>query len=318
MGFPIHLIDRAMQVYPFRETDRVTDRTVLTIGNFDGVHLGHQALIRKVVEEAHSGNCASAILTFDPHPQQVLKSRAVPVLTTLPLRLRLFEALGLDAAYIIPFTRELAAKSAEEFLREYLLDHFRVQRMIIGYDFAFGRNRDGTAQALEALSRRHGFDLEIFPAVVLGEDVVSSTRIREALSAADFALAERLLGRAYSVLAEVERGDRRGHELGFPTLNQPARDPLPIPFGVYASRAVVDGRAYDGVSNYGVRPSIGKRDPLLETHLFDFSGELYGQMIEVRPLAKLRGERKFPSLENLKAQIAEDCTQARAVLKGVR
>ncbi|MCZ6552169.1 MAG: hypothetical protein O7A67_00070, partial [SAR324 cluster bacterium] len=209
-----------MQVYPFRETDRVTDRTVLTIGNFDGVHLGHQALIRKVVEEAHAGNCASAILTFDPHPQQVLKSRAVPVLTTLPLRLRLFEALGLDAAYIVPFTRELAAKSAEEFLREYLLDHFRVQRMIIGYDFAFGRNRDGTAQALEALSRRHGFDLEIFPAVVLGEDVVSSTRIREALSAADFALAERLLGRAYSVLAEVARGDRRGHELGFPTLNQ--------------------------------------------------------------------------------------------------
>ena len=307
-----------MQVYPFRETDRVTDRTVLTIGNFDGVHLGHQALIRKVVEEAHAGNCASAILTFDPHPQQVLKSRAVPVLTTLPLRLRLFEALGLDAAYIIPFTRELAAKSAEEFLQEYLLDPFRVQRMIIGYDFAFGRNRDGSAQALEALSRQHGFDLEIFPAVVLGEEVVSSTRIREALSAADFAHAERLLGRAYSVLAEVARGDRRGHELGFPTLNQPARDPLPIPFGVYASRAVVDTRTYDGVSNYGVRPSIGNRDPLLETHLFDFSGELYGQLIEVRPLAKLRGERKFPSLEALKAQIAEDCTQARDVLKEIR
>jgi riboflavin kinase/FMN adenylyltransferase len=303
-----------MKVYSFRAVEPVPEATILTVGNFDGVHLGHQALIRRVVAEARAAGSASVVVTFDPHPQQVLKVHVVPLLTTLPLRLRLFEALGVDQACIIPFTPELAAKSAEAFLKEYLLDQFSVRRMVIGYDFAFGRNRAGTAEVLKELSARHGFALEIFPAVVLGEEIVSSTRIRAALAEADFAHAAELLGRPWSWLAPVERGQRLGRELGYPTLNQSAREPLPIPFGIYASRAIAGGRGYGGASSYGIRPTLGTREPVLETHLFDFEGDLYGSLVEVIPLRRLREERRFPSLDSLKAQIAEDCRQAREVL----
>ena len=303
-----------MKVHQFRQSDTVSGKTVLTIGNFDGVHLGHQALIRKVVGEARESGSASAVLTFDPHPQQVLNTRTVPILTGLALRLRLFGELGVDRAYIIPFTRELAAKSAEEFLTEYLLGHFQILRMIIGYDFAFGRNRAGTAAVLEKISQREGFHMEVFPAVALGEEIVSSTRIRSALAVAEFDEAARFLGRDFSVLAEVERGQQRGHGLGFPTINQPARDPLPIPFGVYASLVKLQDRTWHGVTNYGQRPTVGGGAPILETHLFGFAGDAYGASAEVIPLRRLREERQFPSLDALKAQIAEDCRQARDFL----
>jgi riboflavin kinase/FMN adenylyltransferase len=254
------------------------------------------------------------VVTFDPHPQQVLKAEPTPILSSLALRLREFEALGLDQACIVPFTRELAAQTAEQFMGDYLLRRFSIRRMVIGYDFAFGHNRAGTAGVLERLSGEHGFALEIFPAVELDGDVVSSTRIRRALGTPDFPAAERLLGRPWSVLAEVEPGEKLGRQLGFPTINQPAREPLPIPYGIYAARAVVDGRAYGAASSYGVRPTLGVTAPLLETHLFDFQGDLYGKPVEVIPLRWLREERKFPDLDALKAQIAEDCRQAREVL----
>lgn len=307
-----------MNIHRFRnsnpgETTRET--TVLTIGNFDGVHLGHQALIRKVVKEARATGSTSAVVTFDPHPQQVLKHEPTPILSSLPLRLRIFESLELDQACIVPFTPELAAKSAEQFLAEYLLEQFAIRRLVIGYDFAFGHNREGTADVLEAVSARHGYDLEIFPAVVLDGEAVSSTRIRNALAVADFGVAERLLGRPWSVLAEVEAGEKLGRQLGFPTINQPAREPLPIPFGIYAAHAIVEGRSYGAASSYGIRPTLGKTEPLLETHLFDFEGDLYGKLVEVIPVQRLRDERKFPSLDALKQQIAEDCRKAREVLE---
>jgi riboflavin kinase/FMN adenylyltransferase len=287
---------------------------VLTIGNFDGVHLGHQALIRRTVEDARAQGAEAVVVTFDPHPQQVLKAQPVPLLTTLPLRLRLFEELGADAACVIPFTAELAALSAEAFLRERLLGAFRVSRLVIGYDFAFGHNREGTVEVLRSAGGRYGFTLDIVPAVMLDGEAVSSTRIRASLASADFAAAARLLGRPWSHLAPVERGEQLGRELGFPTLNQPAREPLPIPFGIYASRAVLDGRSYDAASSFGVRPTLDQHEPILETHLFDFAGDLYGKLVEVIPVKLLRPELKFPDLAALKAQIAEDCRQAREVL----
>lgn len=301
-----------MHVYRFASRNPEHRPAVLTIGNFDGVHLGHQALLRRVVAEAHATDSGSAVLTFDPHPQQVLKARTVPLLSTLPLRLRLFEQLGLDAAYIIPFTRELARLSAEQFMAQYLLARFDIRRLVIGYDFAFGRNRAGTAEVLEEMAGRWGFSLEVFPAVAQGEEVVSSTRVREALAAADFGRTRRLLGRPYSVLLPVERGERRGHALGFPTINQPARQPLPIPYGIYASRALVAGHLLDGVSNYGVRPTVNGGDtPVLETYLFGFSGELYDRDVEVMPLHFLRPEERFADLEALREAIAGDCRRAR-------
>ena len=305
---------------------------VVTIGNFDGVHLGHQALIGKVVAEAERMGVASALLTFHPHPQTIIRGEAPPMLTTSSMRLRLFEQLGLDAAYFIPFTREFSKIAPREFVNSYLSTHFQIRKLMIGYDFHFGQGRSGSAEVLESLSKDHGFDFEVFPEVSLDGRKVSSSVIRAALAALDFETARAFLGRPFSILENVVRGERRGSALGFPTLNQETEDPLPIPFGVYASRAIVWGktagkntagknsvgsdtvgeRTLTGVTNYGIRPTVGGTSPVLETHLFDFEQDLYGELVEVIPLHRLREERKFASLEELTRQIGQDCDQARA------
>jgi riboflavin kinase/FMN adenylyltransferase len=304
------------KVFNFSNFDPAAQHAVVTIGNFDGVHLGHQALIRRVVEEARVLRAAGVLLTFQPHPQSVLRGEPVPVISGLLLRLRLFERLGLDMACLIPFTREFAEKSARQFVDEYLFARFQVRKLIIGYDFGFGRNREGTAEVLLQLSREHGFMFEVFPAVALDGETVSSRRIRALLGACDFPGAARLLGRPFSVLEPVVTGEKRGRTLGFPTANQVPADPLPIPLGVYAVEALTGEQRLGGVANYGVRPTIGGTAPVLETHLFDFTGELYGQPLEVIPRHRLREERKFPSLDALKTQIAQDMEQARHVLSG--
>jgi riboflavin kinase/FMN adenylyltransferase len=303
-----------MQLIQFRERPD-TDQSVLTMGNFDGVHLGHQALIRRVLEDARRHGSRAALLTFNPHPQSVLLAHRVPILTNLPMRLRLFEQLGLDAVAVIPFTQELSQLSAEAFVEQYIFPNFKVKGMVIGYDFAFGRNREGTAAVMEKFSREHGFFFDVFPAVDFGEDIVSSTRIREALNAAQFDLVRGLLDRPYSVLGPVVKGLRRGHELGFPTLNLVPEDPLPLTYGVYAVRTIVSGQTHPGVANYGVKPTVGTSVPTLEVHLFGFDREAYGETAEVIPVARLREERKFESLAQLKAQIARDSERARELLE---
>ena len=290
---------------------------VVTIGNFDGVHLGHQALIGRVVAEAGRMGVASALLTFHPHPQTIIRGEAPPMITTSAMRLRLFEQLGLDAAYFIPFTREFSKITPAAFVNSYLFTHFQIRKLMIGYDFHFGRGRSGSAEVLEQLSKDHGFDFEVFPEVTLDGAKVSSSAIRAALGALDFETARAFLGRPFSILEKVSLGQRRGRTLGFPTINQEAEDPLPIPFGVYASQAIVKDntageRTLAGVSNYGIRPTVGGTSPVLETHLFDFERDLYGELVEVIPLRRLREERKFASLEELTRQIGLDCDQARA------
>jgi riboflavin kinase/FMN adenylyltransferase len=291
---------------------------VVTVGNFDGVHLGHQALIRRVVEEARVLGTASALITFHPHPQSVLRAHQVPILTSLRLRLRLFEQLGLDQACVIPFTREFAQIEPERFVRDYLLRPFQLKKLVIGYDFAFGRNREGTAEFLLQTAHERGFGFEVFPAVTLGDGTVSSTRIRGFLQAGEFGSAARLLGRRYSLLEPVVEGRKQGRLLGFPTLNQVPDEPIPLPFGVYAVHARIGETTFGGVSNYGIRPTVGgTTQPVLETHVFDFAGDLYGQLVEVFPLKCLREEHRFPSLDALKAQIAKDRDAARAFLATV-
>jgi riboflavin kinase/FMN adenylyltransferase len=304
----------SFKVFNFRNFDPAARHAVVTIGNFDGVHLGHQALIRRVVEEARVLHAAGILLTFDPHPQTVLRQHPVALLSSLPMRLRLFDQLGLDAACIINFTPEFARMSAQAFVDEYLFARFQVRKLIIGYDFAFGHNRAGTAEVLLQLSRTHDFMFEVFPALKVGQDTVGSSVIRALLGGGDFAAAARLLGRAYSVLEPVAAGEQRGRTLGVPTINQAPQAPLPIAGGVYAVHAIVGEQMLGGVSNYGVRPTVGGQTALLETHLFDFSGDLYGQTVEVIPRVHLRPERKFPSLEALKAQIVLDQEQARHAL----
>ncbi|MCH9046675.1 MAG: riboflavin biosynthesis protein RibF [SAR324 cluster bacterium] len=297
----------AMDVFHFRNFEAPgPHQAVLTIGNFDGVHIGHQALIRQVVRDARQMGVQCALLTFQPHPQSVLQAHPPPIITSIAMRRRLFQQLGLDAAFFIPFTREFARKSPETFVRQYLLAYFRIKKLIVGFDFQFGHERRGSAEILRGLSEEFGFQFEIFPQVSLGEEKVSSSNIRAALAEADFARAERLLGRPFSVLEEVQRGEQRGRGIGFPTVNQVPAEPLPLSFGVYASRVIVQERTYGAVSNYGVKPTVGTDKPLLESYLFDFDGQIYGELAEVFPLRQLRSERKFPSLDALKRQIAVD------------
>jgi len=304
-----------MDIFTFRKFDQPgPHHAVLTIGNFDGVHLGHQALISRVLEESRRLNATSALMTFQPHPQSVLGHRRIPILTSIPHRVRLFESQGLDAAYFIPFTRELAAMAPEDFVQKFLLAYFKVKKLIIGFDFHFGKDRAGSPRLLEELSQRHGFMLEVFPEYALEGEKVSSSSIREAILRHDFPRAAHLLGRPYSLLAPVERGDQRGSQLGFPTLNLRCAEPFALPHGVYATRTWLGGKRYDGVSNHGLRPTVGASGALLETHLFDYSGDAYGQTAEVIPVALLRGEMKFSGLEALKAQIARDCQAAREAL----
>lgn len=305
-----------MKVYQFSDISTESRATFATIGNFDGVHRGHRALIAKVVAEAEAEGAASTLVTFQPHTVSVLKDHRVPILTSLPHRLRLFEQSGLDRAVIIPFSMEIAKKSAESFLQEYLLTPFSLKKLVIGYDFAFGKDRGGSAAVLEQYSISHGFDVEVFPVVMHNGVSVSSSAIRDALQAADFKLARDLLGRPYSVLEEVREGRRQGRELGFPTANQVPEEPLPIQFGVYACHALHGGKRYDGVANYGIRPTVGSEKPLLETYIFEFSENIYGELLEVELLHKIRDERKFESLDALKSQIALDRNEARDFLAG--
>jgi len=304
-----------MQVIRFRTQDPAPTHSVMTIGNFDGVHLGHQKLIGQVVQEARETGAQSVLVTFDPHPQAVLHNIILPGLSCMPQRLTQFEQQGLDVACVIPFTAELAKKGAEEFVREYLVEAFQVRRLIVGYDFAFGHNREGTAKVMEELSVKYNFSFEVCQAVADAGNVVSSTRIREALATGDFSLAERLMGRPFSVLGTVARGPQMGRQLGFPTVNVHPDCPLPLTHGVYASRVSWQGEAYTGVSNYGIKPTVGAQGALLETHLFDFDQEIYGDVVEVTPVQFLRPEKKFASLDELKAQIAKDSAEARGILE---
>lgn len=288
---------------------------VLTIGTFDGVHRGHQALLRAVVAQAAASSAASALLTFDPHPQSVLRGKPMPLICTGSQRLKLIEGLGLDALYLIPFSRELAALSPQEFLHEYVLAHFTVRKLIIGYDFAFGHNRKGTPGVVSEFATRHGFGWEAFPAITENGNTLSSSRIRRVLAQGDFDAARAMLGRPFSVLDMVVQGNRNGRQLGFPTANQSPAAPLPIPHGVYAARVRVEQREYSAVCNYGIRPTVGAEHPVLESHLFSFEDELYGKEIEVIPTRFLRGEKKFPSLDALRAQIVRDADQAKSLLR---
>lgn len=293
------------------------DRGVtLTIGVFDGVHLGHQYLLRQVVDRARAANRLAAVLTFHPHPRLVLQPDLTPAyLTSLPDRLRLIAELGIDRVATVTFTRELAELTPAEFL-DRLAEHFRVEELIVGHDFALGKNRQGDFATLTRLGQERGFTVHGIGPVTLGDHTISSTLIRQAIAAGDLATAARHLGRPFSLEGTVIDGDHRGRTIGFPTANLTLPPERIVPAtGIYVTRTIVDGRAYGSVANLGYRPTVNNRGYLIETHLFDFDGDLYGRTIRVDLLTRLRGEKKFSGLAELTAQIARDAEAARAYLR---
>jgi riboflavin kinase/FMN adenylyltransferase len=297
-----------------RERDR---GSVVTIGTFDGLHIGHGALIRATLAQAHRESRPAAMVTFEPMPREVLFPDAPPErLTSFRERWRLLERSGLDLLVVLQFTPSLRAMSGDEFLR-LLRDALHFSGVVVGHDFRYGRHGEANVAALEAAGRNQGFSVKVVPPVLIDGQRASSTAVRRALGDSQFDEAKRLLGRAYGIRGRVARGEQLGRALGFPTANlRLGRRRTPLA-GIFAVRVHgVGARPWPGVASLGTRPTVGGVEPWLETHLFDFDGDLYGREIEVEFVARLRDEEKFDSLEALTAQMRRDAAAARALLAG--
>jgi riboflavin kinase/FMN adenylyltransferase len=289
----------------------------LTIGSFDGVHRGHQEIIKNLVTGAHRAGVPAAVLNFYPHPSAVLKKRQDSFyLTTPEERAALLGELGVDFVITHPFNLQVAALSAREFM-EYLQEHLQMSRLMIGYDFALGRGREGDASRLQELGRVLGYTVELFRAFRLDDQVVSSSAVRAALAEGAVETATGLLGRPYRVSGLVVPGDGRGRTIGIPTANLEVWSHRVIPRpGVYVCRASVNGKSFGAVTNIGVRPTFEPQIANLrvETHLLDFEGDLYGREIQLDFLARLRDEQRFPNIEALVDQIHQDILRGREIL----
>lgn len=290
---------------------------VVALGNFDGFHLGHQAVVGRAVARARAEGRPALVATFDPHPVRFFRPDAAPFrLTTLDQRARLFAAAGADAMVVFRFDAALAALTADEFVRQRLVADLRVAGVVTGEDFTFGKAKSGDAAALTRFGAAHGFTAETVGAVALDGEAVSSTRIRALLKAGDPRGAARLLTRPFAIEGRVQHGDKLGRTIGYPTANVDMGKYLRPAYGIYAVRArLADGRVVDGAANLGVRPTFDPPKELLEPYFFDFSGDLYGTCIEVALVEYLRPEAKFDTLEALTAQMDADCARARAILR---
>lgn len=289
--------------------------SAVALGNFDGVHLGHQELVRQLLARARSAGLPAVALTFDPHPLAVLAPERAPVpLTTLDDRAALLQAAGLDGVAVLPFTPELARHTAGDFVREQLAGWLGARWIAVGEGFRFGRGRSGDAALLAREGAQLGFELLVVPPVLESDEPVSSTRVREALSRGAVDVAARLLGRPHRVMGPVVVGAQRGRGLGFPTANlAPPAVALPAD-GVYAGRAVLATGPWPAVINVGRRPTFDHGALRLEAHLLDWQGDLYGRELGIEFVARLRGEQRFDGPAALRSQIERDAAQARSLL----
>ena len=289
---------------------------VLALGNFDGFHLGHQAVVGRAVQRGAHERRPVIVATFDPHPVRHFRPDAPPFrLTSLDQRQELFAHAGADAMLVFRFDGQLASTTAEDFVGEIMAKQIGAAVVVTGEDFTFGKGRAGNAQVLRELGKANGIAAETVAAVLVDGERVSSGRIRELLQAADPGAATRLLTRPFAIEAQVERGDGRGHDLGWPTANLRLGNYLRPAYGIYAVRVRLgDGSEHDGVASLGIRPMFDPPEELLEANLFDFDGDLYGRTIEVMLHHYLRPEAKFADLDALKTQMSKDAEQAKALL----
>jgi riboflavin kinase/FMN adenylyltransferase len=288
---------------------------VLTLGNFDGVHLGHQAIFKKVIERAREINGTSIAFTFEPHPLKVLAPERSPrLLNTFHGKMELFAAVGIELVICASFTRIFAEQHSDDFAREVLHKQIGVREIYVGYDYAFGKGREGSIESLKGTGRSFGFEVGVVEPVQVQGVVVSSSVIRDLISNGSVEEASKFLGRDYVIEGEVVHGSHRGRTLGFPTANLHAANELLPGHGVYAVRAFLDSKWVDGVASIGVRPTFGAWPISIEVFLFDFNSDLYGKHMDVTFLKQLRQEKKFLDVDALVAQMRIDVEEAKKIL----
>jgi riboflavin kinase / FMN adenylyltransferase len=301
-----------MRLFHGTDNAEIQRPTVLTLGVFDGLHLGHQLVMRTVVERAHAVGAVPTVITFDPHPRAVLHPQsAPPLLQTLDQKVEGFSVLGIEQTIVIRFTKQFSQICAENFLRDMVKERLQAKEVYLGQGFAFGHNRTGNIELLRRVSKEEGFFADEVPEVRLRGHRVSSSKIRELLSHGRVNLARRMLGRPYGVEGQVERGKVRGHQLGFPTANLHPQNRVIPSNGVYVTATLIEGKWRRSVTNVGTRPTFeSETEPSVETFVINWSGDLYGDVIRVRFLHRLRDEKKFGSIEELRTQIEKDVGRA--------
>jgi riboflavin kinase/FMN adenylyltransferase len=295
---------------------------VITVGTFDGVHRGHQDVLATLVRHAEARGLPSVVITFDPHPLEVVNPAAAPPLLTLTEeKLAMFAQTGVSYVAVVPFTPALAALEAEQFVDDVLLGRFAMRELLVGHDHGFGRGRMGDIEVLRQLGQSRGFQVTVLPPVHAADGyAISSTAIRRSVAGGDLARAALGLGRPYSISGTVIRGDQRGRTIGYPTLNLSPPSPRKLlpPDGVYAVRVQLPEGQFGGMLNLGPRPTVGDHQRRIETHVFDAGADWYGATVRLDFVARLRGTRPFAGLDALKTQLADDETQARLVLATAR
>lgn len=309
--------DSQVAITPYSLNDIVEfgRETAVTFGVFDGIHLGHQAVINTLLKHAAHDNLASVLVGFYPHPLAFLApERCPPLLTPLPKRVEILQQFGVDEIVMLSFDAQIASMSPEAFVERVLLEKCRAKHVVVGYACQFGKNRAGNAERLVELSNGYAFDVSVVPPTEIEGAPVHSTRIREALAQGDLRQSAQLLGRPYSLIGTVVHGDGRGREIGFPTANIETQNQVYPPNGVYAIRAKLEERWLDGVLNIGMRPTFNGVNIQVEGHFFNFDEIIYGKLVEIFLVKKIRSERKFPNIEFLIQQIQRDIAAATEIL----
>lgn len=309
-----------MRIYHSIGEVRNISNAIVTIGTFDGVHIGHRAILDKMVSEAKSAGCPAVVITFHPHPRQILNADAANLrfISTQNQKIKRLEEIGIDNLIILPFTHEFSRTPSEQFIKNYIVDHLHPSKLIVGYDHHFGKNRLGDYSQLVVLGKMYGFDVEKIDIQVWENLAVSSTKIRNALRQGDVGYANSLLGYPYTLEGEVVEGNKIGRTIGFPTANiniSPEFQIIEVA-GVYACRVLVDGEQFNGMANIGLRPTVEERDSfILEVNIFDFNRDIYHHNVGVQLIERIRGEVKYSGLEQLKNQLCRDRQQATDILK---
>lgn len=298
-----------------KNVEKRFDKSILTLGNFDGLHIGHQELVKMIISRAREVGAVSMVVTFRPHPLKILApDKCPPLISIYEEKIRLFEKLGIDVLVKIPFTVEFSTMSPEDFVRDILCGKLGASEIFVGYNYRFGKGREGDTRKLRSLGEKYGFTVREINQIAVNGEVISSTQIRSLIKDGDVEHAAKLLGRAYAISGIVVRGDGRGKGLGFPTANIAPKHTLVPSDGVYAVRLVVREGVYDGIANIGMRPTFNKKTLAIEVNVFNFNEDIYGEDISLSFIKKIRDEKKFKGADALVRQIRSDIEVAREVL----